>query len=174
MDCFCIGCNIYQFLILLNVCCTYILVLENNCVTGGVEKKLSQTLGWFSPDPGKIFDDQYSYSSVWYRAIFLVPLCRQPLSYVSSVAAASGPQCVGDPVHCCSYLPFWPKLPHSTEKQMLVYWLASLSDAASLQLLLAVTKNGEKKKQNEVCWPDLFSTTYRAHSGSIYSTWGNR
>lgn len=147
----------------------YILVLEIAymvCVTKMVVCSWtlwSQTLEWFNPEPGKIFDDQYSYSSVWYRIIFLVLLCRHPHSskcVIWSQIFINGlqplvPQCVGYPIHCCSYLPFWPKLPHSREKQMLVYSLPSPSNGlASLTCELqhvcgfySLSLKGEKRRK---------------------------
>lgn len=73
----------FHFLLLM---CQVLLLEITSAIKWGVSmcfKKyslVSQTLAWFNPDPGKIFDDQYSYSSVWYRIIFLVLLCRHPRS----------------------------------------------------------------------------------------------
>lgn len=82
----------------------------------------TQTLLWFNPDPGKIFDDQYSYSSVCYSIISLVFLCRHPYSSNSvfwSQIFISGCSLwypvYGIPNSLVYYLPLWPKLLHSKE-----------------------------------------------------------
>lgn len=160
-----------------------------------MDSLVPQTLAWFNPDPGKIFDDQYSYSSVWYRIIFLVLLCRHPRSS----------NCVRFGVRfsstgCSLWFPsvwdiqftvvlIYPSDLHSLTQEKSKCWFIhclrpqmdlhlDMWITACLWLLLAVTKRREKKKK---ITPNISFVTPRfrndipfyfpLHTWALWSIW---